>query len=176
MSHSMTRVTCQHAMTDLVERLKSALGVSTDQALAQELGLERSTVAQWRRRGSVPAIYREIIAADEVNDARAKIIASRQHFYGDSRMMYLVRAALAYIPSQEFEDNTDLSAALLGDHRERLLLNVGQVVQEACRALFGRSICESENEYDKLVKALGAEPFSTRIRQALQWPTLGEHL
>src|SRR3569623_456723 len=129
MSHAVTGVTCQHAMNDPVDQLKAALGVETDIALARELGLERSTIAQWRRRGALPALYRGIIDAGERAASLAVALAARQQVYGDSRAMYLLRGALAVIPAGLL-DFPELSAHLLGDHRERLLLNVARVVQE----------------------------------------------
>ena len=49
---------CQRLMSEpvrvYIERLKAALNVSTDEALAQELGYSKQAIANWRRRGKVP--------------------------------------------------------------------------------------------------------------------------
>ena len=72
MSLSLLKVTCPQTMGDLVDKLRTAIGVKTDTALADELGLERSTVAQWRRRGSLPQAYRAILDAHTNNQARVQ--------------------------------------------------------------------------------------------------------
>ena len=37
-----------------IERLKAALGVTTDEEAASKLGISKQAIANWRRRGSVP--------------------------------------------------------------------------------------------------------------------------
>lgn len=161
-------------MSDLVDQLRSALGAETDLALAQELGVERSTVAQWRRRGSLPRIYQSILDAEAVGNRRAEVIASRQQLFGDSRLMYTLRAALAVIPTNSF-DYPELSPALRGDVREGILANVVRVVQKQCRILFDRPNCVNEAEYDRLIEALMGDEAQTQIKVAL-WPVLDVHL
>lgn len=162
-------------MSDLVDKLRTAIGVKTDTALADELGLERSTVAQWRRRGSLPQAYRAILDAHANNQARVQILASRQRLYGDPRIMYQVRAALAVIPDDAL-DPGDLTPSLIGDHREQLIANVAPVVREACVLLFGRPDCGDESEYRSLIDALTNGPFKQQVSHALELPTLGWHL
>lgn len=161
-------------MNDLVDQLRDALHVDTDVALAQELGVERSTVAQWRRRGSLPRMYQAILDAEAVGNHRAEIIASRQQLFGDSRLMYTLRAALAVIPS-DYLDYPELSPSLQGDARECVIANVARFVQRQCRLLFGRANCENEAEYLVLVNALTSDDAQTQIKQALQAPVLGVH-
>ena len=175
MSHSMTLVTCQHEMSDPVDMLKEVLGVETDLALAEELGLERSTVSQWRRRRSLPRDYQAILDAHAANEARAHVLASRQRLYGDARVMYQIRAALAVIPADELTID-GLAPALIGDHREQLIANIAPVVRTACVELFDRPTCETEEEYLALVELLTSPPFSESLRRALIQPTLGWHL
>lgn len=162
-------------MTDLVDQLKLALGAATDSALARELGLERSTVAQWRRRKSLPDIYKEIIAAHEIGEARVAAVAVRRFIYGDGKGMFLVRAALAVIPLEKM-DYDFLSDSLLGDYRERLIVNVAQFASLVCSHLFGRPRCDNEREYIALVNAMLSPEFARGLRIALDGPTLGEHL
>ena len=49
---------------DVLEALQKRLRVSTDQALADALGLGRSTVTSWRRRGNVPTRYAQLVEQD----------------------------------------------------------------------------------------------------------------
>lgn len=161
-------------MSDLVDKLRSALGAETDIALAQELGVERSTVAQWRRRGSLPRIYQAILDADQVGKHRAEVIASRQQIFGDSRLMYTLRATLSVIPTSDL-DYPELAPPLQGDARECVIASVARVVQAQCRVLFGRPYCENEAEYDVLADALSSEGAQSQIKIALQAPVLGVH-
>jgi hypothetical protein len=162
-------------LDDLVDRLREALGVETDSALAAELGLERSTVAQWRRRGSLPKPYQAILDAHSVNKHRAQIRASRQKLYGDPAVMYLLRAALAIIPINKLEADF-LSPGLLGDLREQVIANVGPVIREACNELFQRPYCTSEDEYDRLVELVFSPAYSRQIAVALSKPEFGWHI
>jgi len=45
---------------EVITRLKQRFHVTTDQSLAEELALGRSTITSWRRRGSVPPRYARI--------------------------------------------------------------------------------------------------------------------
>ncbi len=45
-----------------IERAKAALSIETDEQLASELGYSKQTIANWRRRGSVPEKARALIA------------------------------------------------------------------------------------------------------------------
>lgn len=45
----------------LITRLKSALCTPTDAALAARLGLERTAISQWRKRGAAPAWVHQIV-------------------------------------------------------------------------------------------------------------------
>lgn len=160
---------------DLVDQLKEVLAVSTDLALAQELGVERSTVAQWRRRRSLPDRYQMILDADERTNARNNALATRRFVYGDGPGMFLVRASLAVIPLKIL-DFPELSPALLGDHRERAIINVAKLAAEMCPVVLSKPRCESEEDYDLLVSALLAPEHKAKLADALNRPTLGEHL
>jgi hypothetical protein len=162
-------------MADPVDQLKEALAASTDLSLAKELGVERSTVAQWRRRGALPARYQAILDADERNRARKDALAARRFVYGDGAGMFLVRAALAVIPVQVL-DFPELSPALRGDHRERAIINVAEFAARLCPIVLGKQRCETEEDYDMLVEAMLSEDRKTDLAGALMQPTLGEHL
>ncbi|WP_372732423.1 hypothetical protein [Novosphingobium sp.] len=122
----------------------------------------------------MPRIYQAILDAEAVGNRRAEVIASRQQLFGDSRLMYTLRAALAVIPTDSL-DYPELSPALQGDVREGILANVVRVVQKQCRMLFGRANCVNEAEYDKLIDALMGQEAQAQIKVAL-WPVLDVHL
>lgn len=42
---------------DIIDRAKEVMNLEQDQELAERLAVSRSTIAAWRRRGSVPAKY-----------------------------------------------------------------------------------------------------------------------
>lgn len=53
-SMTLEKVAPSVRANDVVDRLREAVGETTDAALAKHLGLGVSTVAAWRRRGSIP--------------------------------------------------------------------------------------------------------------------------
>lgn len=50
--------------TDILAALKQRLRVRTDEGLAKVLGVARSTVTSWRRRGSIPDRYARLVDPD----------------------------------------------------------------------------------------------------------------
>lgn len=52
------------AAEDVLAALQERLKVSTDQGIADALGIGRSTVTSWRRRGSVPRRYARLVEHD----------------------------------------------------------------------------------------------------------------
>lgn len=42
---------------EVIDRVKDAMNIEQDQELASRLSVSRSTIAAWRRRGSIPAKY-----------------------------------------------------------------------------------------------------------------------
>ena len=47
-----------------IKQLKQLYGVATDQALAERLGSTKSAVANWRRRGAIPASVQQQVAKE----------------------------------------------------------------------------------------------------------------
>ena len=155
-------------MSDPVGKLKQVLNVDTDLDLARMLGLERSAIAQWRRRGNIPLRYRDLIdpAGQALTRERIKR-ADRRSIYGDGQGRYILSAALAFIPTHALEFDCVLSRANLGWEREARLINVVQVVLAACEAKFGKPRCESENEFLQLISALEEPEYHAQIALAL---------
>jgi hypothetical protein len=51
-----------------IDRLKSHFRVSSDEALARRIGTAKSTIATWRRRGSIPEqVYGELFEREQID-------------------------------------------------------------------------------------------------------------
>lgn len=161
-------------MTDPVDALKKALSIGSDIGLAEHLGLERSTIAQWRRRGSLPARYKFMLDPKYSVDVwTGSRIRFRREVYGDGYGRYLLAAALAFIPSDRLEW-PELSSANLGMAREARILNVVIVVLDVCSQTLGKSRCENEEEFLKLMEALKSDEAQAAIAESLQIEAVGE--
>ena len=58
----------QHSdASEIIKRAKSAHGLKTDQDLADFLAVPRSTIAAWKRRGSIPMKHLAKMATDSVS-------------------------------------------------------------------------------------------------------------
>lgn len=159
-------------MSDPVEKLKAVLDVQTDIALAAMLGLERSTIAQWRRRGSVPVRYRTFLDPKYPEDAREILkTGDRRLVYGDGPGEMLMRAALAAVPLSELEGE-NLSPEMLGHHREGMLINIVALAIDLCSEVLGKPRVESEGEYSWLVTELLDPSNAERLADAMNKPTL----
>lgn len=157
-----------------VDALKVAVGAETDLGLAAKLGLERSTISQWRRRGNIPFRYRFMLDPQRQDSVqRGMKHRDRRQLYGDGDGHYLLRAALAVLPAAEL-DFPELSPALLGDFRESTLVNVISAVLDVCQRELGKARPSSEQDYEHLVNELMKPAGQQRLRRALIRPALGE--
>ncbi|QCI93442.1 bacteriophage CI repressor [Novosphingobium sp. EMRT-2] len=155
-------------MSDDVDKLRVAVGAQTDLDLAAKLGLDRSTIAQWRRRGQVPVRYRDLVRLpDRVAIDRYVRSADRRGIYGDGVGRFLLSAALANIPPDAMNFDESLSPPDLGWAREARVLSVVREIVRVCEALFGRPRCENEAEYLQLMSALESPDVRTGINLAL---------
>ena len=162
-------------MSDPVEELKAAVGAQTDIELAARLGLERSTIAQWRRRGQVPVRYRDLVKLPgTVQIDRYVRSADRRSIYGDGSGRYILSACLAMTPLHALDFGEDLSPANVGWAREARILSVARVVLEVCTILFGKPRCETEEEFLRLMSALEQPDTKAHIALALSRGIIGE--
>jgi transcriptional regulator with XRE-family HTH domain len=155
-----------------VDALKDVLGVASDQELASVLGLERSAIAQWRRRKSIPARYRLLL--DSTRRRKEFRYAVRRLLYGDSEGRYLLAATLAWIPASKFDMPKSLSPANVGWTRETLILNVAEAIIEVCDSTLGKRTCTNDDEYLELMHALAAPPGQKILAEAFDLPVVGE--
>lgn len=168
-------MTCQHPMTDPVDALKIALEVETDLALAARLGLDRSTIAQWRRRGSIPVRYRFMLKPESRESIkRGWRHADRRQIYSDGGGRFILSAALGCIPTAAFDFPDSFSPANIGWSRESLIVNIVQVVLKACREELGKAACESHDEFIQIMTVLDRAEYREAVRVALRQAAVGE--
>jgi Bacteriophage CI repressor helix-turn-helix domain. len=143
-----------------VDDLVEALGCRTDQELAERLGLNRTTIAQWRRRGSVPRSWHFLMFMEEFE---AKALAARRRIFGDGDGYYIHMAALAILTASDF-DWPELSDAARGAHIQERLLKLSSYIIE----VLGDRSLKLFYDYEALVRELGTIEHDERIRQLLQ--------
>lgn len=163
------------SMSDKVDQLRKVLGAGSDSALAALLGLERSTIAQWRRREQVPARYRVFIEGGAPKTVESFVRRSdRRSVYGDGHGRYILSAALGVIPLHTLDFGEELSPGNLGWARESRVMSVVRIILAVCKQLFDRERCETDDEYIKLMEALKSEPVRGQIALALVRAAVGE--
>ena len=146
-------------MTVSVDELKTTLGCESDVELADRLGVERSTVAQWRRRNGVPARWHFILKAPADKAAR---LAARRRIFGDGDGFYIHMAALALLDDERFHWPM-LTPHARGWQVEDWLLRVATYIIE----VLGDRTCTSYEDYERLMAELLAEPHPEGLRRHL---------
>lgn len=144
-----------------VDNLREVMGADTDQDFAKMIGVERSTIAQWRRRNGVPARWAQAILSRSFQKH-----ADEQRFrvFGAGDGYFLVMAALALMATEEFDwEAAGLTEISIGDMRmQKVLRAVSYIAEQA-----------SENpvdDFDKcraLVKTLSEPEHRARIKERL---------
>lgn len=161
-----------------LEQLRELVGVDTDIALAAKLGVDRSTISQWRRRGQVPQRYREMLIKSigrELNGYDpSQRSAARRAIYGDGDGRYILAAALAVTRLDALDFGTELGPGNCGWARESRILSVVQVVLQVCKSLFGKNRCETDEEYLRLLAGLETDASKALIEYALTVAAVGE--
>lgn len=141
-----------------IQALKAALGATTDGELATALGVERTSISQWRRRGSVPQKYRAYLGLDEmVSEVTRLLTSGRKRVLDRIEYHYWVRAALAFMPSHH--DDGQKTFAERGRSREEMLMTLLNLAMVSTNAYLGKRWCESEADYDALIDAMMAHHY-----------------
>jgi len=130
-----------------IEALKRALGAETELELAARLGIARSTVSQWRRRGSIPARYLALLAAEVDGSDSA---AAEQHVFRRPEAHYWLRAALALLPGGQTEEGV-LQA---GRSREQLVIALMGLAIRVARTDLKLQTIRNEVEWRRLMERL----------------------
>ncbi|MBA4050964.1 MAG: hypothetical protein C0472_03595 [Erythrobacter sp.] len=146
-------------MTVEVDDLIEALGCRTDQELAARLGLERTAIAQWRRRGGVPRNWHFVLTLEKVE---AQTLAARRRIFGDGDGYYIHMAALAILTASDF-DWPELSHAARGAHIEDRILKLSSYIIE----VLGERSLKLFYDYENLLRELGTIEHDKRIRELL---------
>ena len=103
---------------DDIRALKGVLAVHSDVDLAAKLGVERSTVAQWKRRGAVPSKYAYLLGLAEMPSQTEKSLAAvRHHYLGRAENHWLLKVALGFTPIGP-DSVMEEDEATLGEYRE----------------------------------------------------------
>ena len=165
-SHPLPSVTCQHGgMIDAeLEELKALFGVQTDIELAASLGIERSTIAQWRRRGRLPPRYKIIAGAErrltrtKAQSEEALRRAIRGLVYRDPLYHLWLAACLSALPAGDFAVREGEDAPARGRRLERRIAELFDNCLNFSQAELGKVRPDGEADYLELVAALSACP------------------
>jgi hypothetical protein len=142
-----------------VDDLVQALGCRTDQELAARLGLNRTTIAQWRRRGGVPRNWHFVL---QMKKLEAQSLAARRRIFGDGDGYYIHMAALAILTASDF-DWPELSQAERGAHIEDRILKLSSYIIE----VLGERSLKLFYDYENLLRELRTPEHAKLIQELL---------
>lgn len=131
-----------------IAALKKAFGARTELELAAMLGLSRSTISTWKKRGGVPARYLAMLEADSGNSDAA---AAGQQVFRRPEAHYWLRTALALQP-----DNGADPAGVLqtGRSKEQLVIALMGLAIRVARADLKRQTIRDDAEWARLMERL----------------------
>ena len=131
-----------------IAALKSALGARTELELAAKLGIARSTVSQWRRRGSIPARYHGLLVSG-ANDSDAA--AAGQQVFQRSEARYWLRTALALLPRGDVSGESVLQS---GRSREQLVVALMGLAIRVARTDLKLKFLRDDTDWTRLMGCL----------------------
>jgi hypothetical protein len=140
-----------------VDDLVEALGCRTDQELAARLGLNRTTIAQWRRRGGVPRNWHFVLQMEKLE---AQSLAARRRIFGDGDGYYIHMAALALLPGSNLSW-PELPEAQRGAQIEDQILRLSSYIIE----VLGERSLKLFYDYENLVRELQSPEHQERLRE-----------
>ena len=151
---------------EVIEALKHELGVETDTELARRLGVDKSTVAAWRLRKSVPPRYRRILDGDG-KDA----VSAPPMIWGD-----IERAAFKLAVFRVARVNRTAFFGELGDAMEAVSASgaLFWIVMHRAKAELSRRMADLDNNVETALAVLIQEDLSAgddsieRTRQAMR--------
>jgi hypothetical protein len=100
--------TGEHFATDIIRGLKTQFGVESDDALAAKIGVAKSTVATWRRRGGIPSK-----AVLDIEGRFGLTLNDLQNKGREELRSYLLRQIFYYVLLSAVQQN------YVGEHSER---------------------------------------------------------
>lgn len=129
-----------------IAALKKALGARTELELAAMLGLSRSTISTWKKRGGVPGRYLAMLEAG-ASDATA----TAQQMFRRPEAHYWLRTALAFFP----EGNAGAGGILQsGRSREQLVVALIGLAIRVARTDLKLMSLRDDAEWTRLMERL----------------------
>ena len=144
--------------------LKAVFGVETDTDLANALGVDRSTIAQWRRRGQVSEHFQAVAAegaglvAEHLRLEAAGRRAVRSLVYRDPAYHLWTAAALSALKEEDLRGSEGETNQARGKRLERRLASLFSECLRYSRDELGKVRPEDEEDYSALVTALAKVP------------------
>ncbi|MFN9926997.1 MAG: helix-turn-helix domain-containing protein [Phenylobacterium sp.] len=132
---------------DKIAALKMALGARTELELAAMLGLSRSTISTWKKRGGVPARY---LAMLEAGSGSSDAAAAGQQVFRRPDAHYWLRSALALLP--EGRDGDGVLAT--GSSREKLVIALMGLAIRVARTDLKRQAIRNDADWAHLMECL----------------------
>lgn len=146
-----------------IEKLKAVVGAKSDSDLARELGLSRYAVAKWRKKGAIPPAYDLLFLTPGLSPVDAAVLfIIRREIYGNPAKSYFLRMALQALSCANL-DPADNSI-----DGEIILTRLMGMASDVCRKTLGKPLCESEEEYGKLVAAMFSDEEEERLVRTLR--------
>jgi hypothetical protein len=142
-----------------IETLMSVLDVRNEYELSAKLGLSRSAVSQWKKRGAVPARFHHLIAS--LGDDAA-MEATHQQIFRKPEYHYWLRSALVLAPPLEARSDPS------GERRERLIVDLMALAMRVTRQDLGLSRIRDEGAWQRLMDRMGrahGEEIETLVSQ-----------
>lgn len=132
---------------DKIAALKKALGARTELELAAMLGLSRSTISTWKKRGGVPARYLVML---EAGSGGSDAATAGQQVFRRPEAHYWLRTALALLPEGCGDDGLLAS----GSSRERLVVALMGLAIRVARTDLKRQVIRNDAEWTHLMECL----------------------
>lgn len=163
----------------IIHQLQELYGVDNDMALSIELGLSRSTVGQWRRRGSVPEkfqrllrsiqdeLHQDELASGELTRRYTSKVAAR--LYGAADASNWMRVGLALMPPEVFSVPT--GSVDRGQFLEGALLSIIGFAMHAASAEFGSADCKTRGDVLRIIEVMRSEKYRDGVHDS----ALGSH-
>lgn len=145
---------------DDIRAMRAIFEVDTDRELAAAMGITRSTISKWRRRGAVPSYHRVTLELAEQDVTGRLLDASLTPIFARPEGHYLLRAALAFMP-QTLPTPPGADLAERGTARVVVLAALINAARTACDAYLGKRYPEGAEDYARLVEAMRAEDGDT---------------
>ncbi|MET0369773.1 MAG: hypothetical protein ABW039_00195 [Sphingobium sp.] len=145
-------------MSVSVDDLREVLLAETDMRLAEKLGLERSTIAQWRKRG-VPKRYHFLMEMRGDPQLEARDLAARRRIFGDGDGGFIMEAAIGFVPLAAFDMPSEFTPGAAGYMRMETIMVAARYILD----VLGDRRCETTDDYIALLRELDSDGHADAI-------------